>query len=91
MIRAKGVSRSVLVTDGTAASAAPPGDYAFAGMTIRREADGAVRVPGTARLAGSSLTMDRAVANVVAWGIATEPEARVMAGTNAWAMLRGRA
>ncbi len=86
-VRAKGVARCVLVTDGTAASAAPAGDYGFAGMTIRRHEDGAVRVPGTDRLAGSSLTLDRAVANIVAWGIATEAEARAMAGANARAMI----
>jgi N-acetylglucosamine-6-phosphate deacetylase len=86
-VRAKGVARCVLVTDGTAASGAPPGDYAFAGMTIRRHEDGAVRVPGTDRLAGSSLTLNRAVANIVAWGIATEAEARAMAGANARALL----
>jgi N-acetylglucosamine-6-phosphate deacetylase len=70
LIRAKGPQRSVLVTDGTAASRAPPGRYGFAGMTIERAADGSVRLPGRLTLAGSALTLDQAVRNLVAWGIA---------------------
>ena len=40
MLRAKGPGRSVLVTDATAAAAAPPGLYRFAGMAIEHCADG---------------------------------------------------
>ena len=82
MMRAKGTARSVLVTDATAAAAAPTGIYDFAGMAIERSADGSVRVPGAPMLAGSSLELDQAVRNVVAWGIATRDEAVGMASAN---------
>ena len=75
LLRAKGLARSILVTDATAAAAAPAGHYELAGMAIERAADGAVRVPGASVLAGSSLELDQAVRNVVAWGIATATEA----------------
>ena len=69
MLRAKGPGRAILVTDAVAAAAASPGRYAFAGMDIERGEDGSVRLPGTGRLAGSALTLDQAVRNVVAWGV----------------------
>jgi N-acetylglucosamine-6-phosphate deacetylase len=80
MIRAKGFfSRSTLVTDATAAAASPPGRYDFAGMTIERNEAGEVRAPGGSVLAGSALTLDRAVRNLVAWRIAGADEAIRMA------------
>ncbi|MBN8929397.1 MAG: N-acetylglucosamine-6-phosphate deacetylase [Rhodospirillales bacterium 69-11] len=75
MTRAKGADRVVLVTDATAAAAAPPGLYGFAGMTIEHAADGSVRVPGGRTLAGSGLRLDQAVRNVVGWGLATPAQA----------------
>ena len=79
MIRAKGPGRAILVTDAVAAAGAPPGCYGFAGMQIEGGADGSARLAGTRALAGSSLTLDRAVRNVVAWGIADLPQAVAMA------------
>jgi N-acetylglucosamine-6-phosphate deacetylase len=70
MIRAKGDANVILVTDATAAAESPPGRYKFASMTLAREADGRVHEPDSARLAGSSLTLDQAVRNIVAWHIA---------------------
>lgn len=81
MIRAKGAGRAFLVTDATAAAAAPPGMYRFADLTVERGADGSVRVPGALGLAGSSLCLDAAVRNVVRWGIATPKEALDLAST----------
>lgn len=82
MARAKGTRRTILVSDATAAAAAPPGHYPFANLTVERDADGTVRVPGTVGLAGSSLCLDRAVRNLVAYGIATPAEAIAAASTN---------
>jgi N-acetylglucosamine-6-phosphate deacetylase len=79
MTRAKGIFRSILVTDSTAAAGAPQGRYAFAGMAIEHTLDGAARLLGTNRLAGSALTLDTAVRNVVAWGIAGAGDALRMA------------
>jgi N-acetylglucosamine-6-phosphate deacetylase len=89
LIRAKGVERSVLVTDAVAAAASPPGLYDFAGMRIEHAADGSVRVPGGRVLAGSALTMDAAVRNVVSWRIASADEALRMAGDQPRALLAG--
>ena len=82
MVRAKGVGRSILVTDATAAAAAPPGVYGFAGMRVEGREDGSVRDAETGRLAGSALTLEMAVRNVVGAGIATREEALAMASGN---------
>jgi len=76
MIRAKGAG-AILVTDAVAAAAAPPGGYRFAGMDIDGLADGSVRSGGV--LAGSSLTMEQAIRNVVAWGIVDRQGAQRLA------------
>lgn len=81
MLRAKGIDRSILVTDAVAGAAVPPGLYPFAGMTVERGADGAVREPGAAHLAGSALTLDQAVRNVVQWDLAGFEDAVAMAST----------
>ncbi len=87
LLRAKGLSRAVLVTDATAAAATQPGSYRFAGMFIEHTADGSVRVPGSDVLAGSALCLDQAVRNLVAWGLATPAEAIRLASANPAALL----
>jgi N-acetylglucosamine-6-phosphate deacetylase len=87
MLRAKGPARSILVTDAASAAATKAGQYSFGGMPIERDAAGAVRVPGTDRLAGSSLTLDQAVRNIVGWDLASEEQAVQMARDNPRALL----
>jgi len=87
LLRAKGIARSILVSDATAAAAAPPGRYRFAGMDIARSEDGTVRLAGTDTLAGSSLRLGQAVRNLVAWGLASAVEAERMAADNPAALL----
>jgi N-acetylglucosamine-6-phosphate deacetylase len=87
MLRAKGIARSILVTDAVTAAAAPPGRYPFAGMTIERSADGTVREPNATHLAGSSLTLDQAVRNVVTWGLCSFDAAVAMASAHARAAI----
>jgi len=87
MLRAKGLERSVLVTDATAAASASAGLYSFAGMVIERAADGSVRVPGQGVLAGSALCLDQAVRNLVGWGIADAAAAVRLATDNPAALL----
>lgn len=82
LVRIKGTDRCILVTDAVVAAAAPPGHYTFAGMQVEHTPEGAVTQPGRANLAGSALTLDRAVQNVVAWGIADAPTALAMASTH---------
>lgn len=65
MVRAKTPARSVLVTDATAAAGAPPGRYTLGRSGIERDGAGRVVLPGTGKLAGSCLTLDRAVAQAV--------------------------
>jgi N-acetylglucosamine-6-phosphate deacetylase len=65
LLRAKGLERSVLVTDAIAAAGCEPGPYRIGGVDCELGADGRVSLPGTPYLAGSSLTLDRAIANTV--------------------------
>jgi N-acetylglucosamine-6-phosphate deacetylase len=81
LLRAKGLERSILITDATAAADTPPGLYDFAGMRIEHAADGSVREPGSDVLAGSALRLDQAVRNIVAWGFASAEQAIAMAST----------
>lgn len=64
MVRAKGVDRALLVTDATAAAGSPPGRYRLGALDVDLDVTGRVAAPGTSHLAGSALTMDRALANV---------------------------
>jgi N-acetylglucosamine-6-phosphate deacetylase len=64
MIRAK-VLDTILVSDAIAAAGQPPGEYAIGGQACTLGADGRVSLKGTPYLAGSSLTLDRAIGNAV--------------------------
>jgi N-acetylglucosamine-6-phosphate deacetylase len=79
LMRAKGLSRCILVTDATSAADTVPGLYEFAGMRIEHAPDGSVREPGSPVLAGSALRLDQAVRNVVSWGFASAEQAIAMA------------
>ncbi len=62
------------VTDATAGAGAPDGDYPL-GRLVATKADGAMRLPdGT--LAGSALTMDQALRNLVSIGLPIAEAAR---------------
>ena len=61
-LRVKGAETAVLVTDATAATGMPDGRYRLGSLEVDVE-DGKCLVKG--KLAGSVLTMDRAVRNVV--------------------------
>ncbi|HXU04498.1 MAG TPA: N-acetylglucosamine-6-phosphate deacetylase [Polyangia bacterium] len=58
-LRSKGADRIALVTDAIAAAGAPPGRYALAGVEVISDGQSARLADGT--LAGSTLTLDRAV------------------------------
>jgi N-acetylglucosamine-6-phosphate deacetylase len=81
MIRAKGVDRVVLVTDAIAAAGQPPGAYVLGSVTVRLDDTGRVAVPGSPNLAGSALSLDRAVANTVRFAGVTIEQALAMAST----------
>jgi N-acetylglucosamine-6-phosphate deacetylase len=65
MVRAKGLHRTILVTDAIAAAGCAPGRYSIGSVDGELAEDGRVSLPGTPYLAGSSLTLDRAIANTV--------------------------
>ena len=65
LVRAKSIARSILVTDATAAAGCAPGRYRIGAIECDLGTDGRVSLAGTPYLAGSSLTLDRAIANTV--------------------------
>jgi N-acetylglucosamine-6-phosphate deacetylase len=64
-LRAKGLERSLLVTDAVMPAGCDPGPYRLGEVDVELHADGSVRLAGGTRLAGSALTMDQAIANVM--------------------------
>jgi N-acetylglucosamine-6-phosphate deacetylase len=60
-LKAKGIERSVLITDATAAAGMPDGTYQLGPIQVEVK-DGKCTMDG--KLAGSVLTMDRAVRNI---------------------------
>jgi N-acetylglucosamine-6-phosphate deacetylase len=81
MIRAKSPSRSILITDATAAAMSSPGSYTIGEAKIELSPSGRVAMPGASNLAGSSLTMDRAVVNTMKFAGVSIGEALAMAST----------
>ena len=65
MIRAKTPSRSILVTDAIIAAGQPPGDYMLGDVKVHVDDNGRVGLPNSPYLAGSALSLDRAVGNTV--------------------------
>jgi len=87
MIRAKTSARTILVTDAVSAAGCPPGEYELHGQRVIYHEEGWVAPPHGRWLAGSALTMDRAVANTVkatglpletVWPMASEHPARYL-------------
>lgn len=64
-LRAKGLERSLLVTDAVMPAGCPPGRYRLGEVEVELHPDGSVRLAGGSRLAGSALRMDQAIANVM--------------------------
>ncbi len=83
MVRAKDPRRTILVTDATAAAGCAPGHYRIGAVECELGADGRVSLPGTPYLAGSSLTMDRAIANACRFTGLPLADVAPMASTNA--------
>lgn len=86
-IRAKTIDRSILITDAIAAADTEPGRYFVGGQEVVVSSDGRVAVPGALNLAGSSLTLDKAVINTFLHCGVTFEQAWAMASTNPAAMV----
>ena len=82
-LRAKGVERSVLVTDAVMPAMCPPGPYKLGQVDVELKEDGRVVLSGGTRLGGSALSMDRAIGNAVRLGGISLREALAMATVNA--------
>lgn len=78
LVRAKGWEHVVLVTDCLSCGGLPDGDYFIGELPIELR-DGAAFLKEGGNFAGSVLTLDRAVRNVVSWGIVTAEQAIRMA------------
>ncbi len=67
LIRAKGYERMILVSDATAATGMPDGKYHLGTFEVIVSAGVCRNAEG--KLAGSTLTLDRAIRNIVALGV----------------------
>jgi N-acetylglucosamine-6-phosphate deacetylase len=82
-LRAKGIERSVLVTDASTPAGATPGRYAIADQPVDLTDDGRVVLAGTGTLSGSALNMRRGVENLMRLAGLTLADAVRMATVNA--------
>lgn len=83
-IRAKGIDRVLLTTDSMAGAGAPVGRYTIGDLEVEVSPDGrSARLHATPYLAGSTLTMDRAITNVMRFAGIDFPTAVKMAAENA--------
>jgi N-acetylglucosamine-6-phosphate deacetylase len=84
-VRAKSIDGAVLITDAISATGMPDGTYTLGGLEVEVH-DGRCEIDG--RLAGSVLTLDRAVRNVVEFTDASLQHAVQMATLNPARALR---
>ena len=66
-VRAKTPGRVFFTTDCMSAAGGPPGRYTIGPHEVEVGEDGIVHLPGDTRFAGSSLTLDLGVANIMRW------------------------
>jgi N-acetylglucosamine-6-phosphate deacetylase len=81
-LRAKGVERSILVTDASAPAGAAPGRYQLGDQWVDLTEDDRVVLAGQTRLAGSALKMHKSLENVMRMTGVTLAEAVTMATRN---------
>ncbi len=77
LINAKGINRTIIITDAIRASGMPDGDYALGDQMVHVK-DGVARTDAGG-LAGSTLTMDQALRNTMEFANISLPEALPMA------------
>src|SRR6185369_11323719 len=81
-LRAKGLERSVLVTDASSPAGAKPGRYALGEQTVILTEDNRVVLSDQDKLAGSALRMDHGIQNLMKLAGMSLPDAVTMATTN---------
>lgn len=82
-LRAKGIARSVLVTDAVAPAGMAAGRYRLGELEVELLPEGRVVLQGSDRLAGSALRMDRGIDNLMRLAGISLGEAVAMATVNA--------
>ena len=81
-LRAKGIERSVLVTDAVMPAGCAPGPYMLGEVPVQLHEDGSVRVRDGNRLAGSALRMNVGLRNLMTLADLSLTEAVTMATKN---------
>jgi N-acetylglucosamine-6-phosphate deacetylase len=81
-IRAKGVERSILVTDAVMPALCKPGFYRLGEVEVELRSNDSVVLRGQERLAGSALRLDRAIGNSIRLGEIALRDALAMATVN---------
>jgi len=79
LVRAKGWEHVALITDCLSCGGLEDGDYFLGELPIELRG-GAAYLKGAGNLAGSTLTLAKAVRNVVSWGMVNASQALRMAG-----------
>ena len=87
-VQTKGIDGIVLTTDSMAGAGASPGRYTLGELEVEVGSDGTARLVTTSRLAGSTLTMDRAITNVIQFAEIDLPSAIRMATKNGQKLFR---
>jgi N-acetylglucosamine-6-phosphate deacetylase len=82
-VRSKGRHRMMLTTDCVAGAGAPPGRYTLGELEVEVRDNCVARSPKSLRLAGSALTMDHAITNLIRFADMDLASAMKMAGENA--------
>jgi N-acetylglucosamine-6-phosphate deacetylase len=76
LLQAKGAGRVILISDGISATGMPDGKYMLGGLEVT--VSGGVCRNAEGRLAGSTLTLDRALRNVVKLGVPLADAVRML-------------
>ena len=87
-LRAKESKRTLLITDATAGAAAKPGIYQLGEMELHLDHEPVVYNKETSRPAGSAVTLDQCVRNVMKWYNVSLDEAVSWAGLNPLQLLK---
>ncbi len=89
MIRAKGVDKTILISDAVTLASMPPGVYdRMIGGKVELHPDGQLTVWGTNYLAGSTCSLKRGVENAVLLAGCSLAEATTMASINPGKLMR---
>src|SRR5258708_14580128 len=81
-LRAKGLEKSILVTDASSPAGAAPGRYMLGDQAVDLTADDRFVLAGQTRLAGSALKMHKGIENLMRMAGLSLPEALTMATRN---------